>query len=66
MHLCSEYRERGNFDLDDLMTIGQVVYNDVAIEKALVLALRRLAPPGSQTVPRNVLREHLLNLGMTP
>lgn len=46
------------------MTIGQVVYNDVAIEKALVLALRRLASPGSQTVPRSVLREHLLNMGM--
>ncbi|KAL8453367.1 hypothetical protein Emag_001883 [Eimeria magna] len=62
--LEAEFAERGEFDYEDLLTIGQVVYNDVAIERALVLALRKLAPQGAKTVPRNVLREHLLNLGM--
>lgn len=59
----SEFADRGEFDYEDLLTIGQVVYNDVAIERALVLALRRLAPSGAKSVPRGALRELLLNLG---
>lgn len=61
--LEAEYADRGEFDYEDLLSIGQVVYNDVAIERALVLALRKIAP-GSKTVPREALREMLLNLGM--
>ncbi|CDJ48731.1 troponin c, isotype gamma., putative [Eimeria brunetti] len=60
---AAEYADRGEFDYEDLLTIGQVVYNDVAIERALVLALRKLAPKGSKTVPRTVLRDMLLDLG---
>lgn len=59
-----EYADRGEFDYEDLLTIGQVVYNDVAIERALVLALRKLTPPGAKSVPRAVLRDMLLNLGV--
>ncbi|CDI79573.1 troponin c, isotype gamma., putative [Eimeria acervulina] len=61
--LEAEFADRGEFDYEDLLTIGQVVYNDVAIENALVLALRKLTPKGAKTVPRTVLRDMLLNLG---
>lgn len=60
---AAEFADRGEFDYEDLLTIGQVVYNDVAIENALVLALRKLTPKGAKTVPRTVLRDMLLNLG---
>ncbi|CDJ35112.1 Protein Abca14, related [Eimeria mitis] len=62
--LEAEFADRGEFDFEDLLTIGQVVYNDVAIERALVLALRKLTPKGAKTVSRTVLRDMLLNLGM--
>ncbi|XP_026190568.1 myosin regulatory light chain [Cyclospora cayetanensis] len=62
--LEAEFADRGEFDYEDLLALGQVVYNDVAIERALVLALRKLSPPGAKTVPRTLLRDMLLNLGM--
>ncbi|KYK62946.1 putative troponin c, isotype gamma [Toxoplasma gondii TgCatPRC2] len=62
--ITAENRERGDFSFEDFMTVASVVYNDVAIERGLVQALRQICPKGSKTVSTAILREHLLKLGM--
>ncbi|CBZ56229.1 putative troponin c, isotype gamma [Neospora caninum Liverpool] len=62
--ITAENRERGDFSFEDLMSVASVVYNDVAIERGLVDALRQICPKNSKTIPTASLREHLLKLGM--
>lgn len=60
---CLESRERGHFSYEDLLLVAQVVYNDVAIERGLVKALRQICPKGAKEIPTKTLREYLLKLG---
>ncbi|PHJ22856.1 troponin isotype gamma [Cystoisospora suis] len=64
MAITAESRERGHFSYEDLLLVAQVVYNDVAIERGLVKALRQICPKGAKEIPVKTLREYLLKLGM--
>ncbi|PFH31475.1 putative troponin c, isotype gamma [Besnoitia besnoiti] len=62
--VTAENQERGDFSFEDLLLVAQVVYNDVAIERGLLKALRQICPKGAKAIPTATLREYLLKLGM--
>ncbi|KAF8820347.1 putative troponin c, isotype gamma [Cardiosporidium cionae] len=62
--LILEHGERGDFTYEDLLTVGEVVYNDVQIESTVVEALRELHPSTNESIPVKMLRELLLKIGL--
>ncbi|KAK9172599.1 hypothetical protein CmeUKMEL1_13565 [Cryptosporidium meleagridis] len=58
----AESSERGLYTVDDLIKIGEVVYNDRVIAKDLVESLQSISD-GKDTISSVELRKHLLNIG---
>ncbi|KAL3128116.1 hypothetical protein CHM_5g2160 [Cryptosporidium hominis] len=58
----AESNERGLYTVDDLIKIGEVVYNDRVIARDLVESLQSISD-GKDTISSAELRKHLLNIG---
>ncbi|TRY51714.1 EF-hand domain containing protein [Cryptosporidium tyzzeri] len=58
----AESSERGLYTVDDLIKIGEVVYNDRVIARDLVESLQSISD-GKDTISSTELRKHLLNIG---
>lgn len=58
----SESEERGYYTVQDLIKIGEVVYNDRVIARDLVESLRSISD-GKDTISSSELKKHLLNIG---
>ncbi|KAH8584000.1 troponin c [Cryptosporidium sp. chipmunk genotype I] len=58
----AESNERGFYTVEDLIKIGEVVYNDRVIARDLVESLQSISD-GKDTISSVELRKHLLNIG---